>query len=72
MAPDREERIEKMVTAIYEWIFTGNSAIPPATVRIDRLEGFKKLACWIGGCFFTIVVLGGGVKLLFVLFGSGS
>ncbi|KKN71963.1 hypothetical protein LCGC14_0416090 [marine sediment metagenome] len=72
MAPDREERIEKMVTAIHEWIFTGNSAIPPATVRLDRLEGFKRVLCWIGGSFFTIVVLGGGLKLCFVLFGKPS
>ena len=72
MTEEREERMEKMISEIYNWMFFGTSALPPATVRMDRLEGFRKLVCWVGGSFFTIVVLGGGVKLLFVLFGGGE
>ena len=72
MSDEREERIERMLEEIHCWIFKGSPALPPATVRIDRLEGFKKVLCWVGGCLFSIVVLGGGLRLLFVLFGSGD
>ena len=70
MDTDREERMEMMITAIYDFIYVGKDGMPPATVRFASLESFKKLTCWVSGSFFAIVILGGGLKLCFMLFGG--
>ena len=56
--------IKEMVIKLYNRLFIGNGQ-PPITVQIDRLNTFKKAACWIIGAVF-VMCLGVAGRLIYL------
>lgn len=52
---DRFDRIDKSLEDLHNKLFVGNGQ-PPITVQIDRLNMFKKLACYFGSILIVAVV----------------